>query len=160
MKISSIHQFSVEGITGSIIDFAAFAGKKIMVINVASHCGYTPQYQQLEELYQHFSEKLEIIGFPCNDFGNQEPENNEKIYQFCQLNYSVSFPLAAKVSIKRQPIHPLYQWLTQKPLNAVMNSEVKWNFHKYLLDEKGQLIHSLPSATSPFDESILHWVSS
>ncbi len=159
MKTNSIHQFSVEGITGNDINFADFAGKKVIVVNVASHCGFTPQYKQLEELYLTYKDHLVIIGFPCNDFGGQEPGSNSAIQQFCRLNYAVTFPLAAKISIKGALIHPIYNWLTKKPLNKVADTEVKWNFHKFLLDENGQLIKSLPSSCSPFDDEILNWLS-
>jgi glutathione peroxidase len=156
--VSSIHKFKVEGIRGEDIDFAAFRGKKLLVANVASACGYTAQYQQLQELYEAFQDKLAIVGFPSNDFGGQEPGTNEEISQFCTLKYGVSFPMAAKVRIKGQA-HPIYEWLTQRELNGVMDSEVQWNFHKFLLDEAGLLVRSLPSATSPLDATILVWLS-
>lgn len=156
--MSSIHKFIVEGIRGEDIDFAAFRGKKLLVANVASACGYTAQYQQLQELYEAFQDKLAIVGFPSNDFGGQEPGTNEEISQFCTLKYGVSFPMAAKVRIKGQA-HPIYEWLTQRELNGVMDSEVQWDFHKFLLDEAGHLVRSLPSATSPLDAIILEWLS-
>lgn len=156
--MDSIHQFKVEGIEGSEINFADFSGKKIMVVNVASECGFTPQYQQLQELYQEFRDKLVIVGFPSNDFGGQEPGTNEAIRAFCTQRYGVDFPLAAKINIKGSP-HPIYQWLTQKARNGVADSEVRWNFHKYLLDENGHLIQDLPSSVSPLDEPILDWLS-
>lgn len=158
--MASIHEFRVEGIGGKDIDFSSFAGKKILVVNVASECGYTPQYQQLEELYEAFEEKLVIIGFPSNDFGGQEPGTDEEIQSFCKTNFGVKFPLASKVKIKHDPVHPIYQWLTTKEYNGVMDSKVAWNFHKYLLDEKGKLINSYPSAVTPLDEEILNWVQS
>ncbi len=158
--MASIHEFSVEGITGKTINFADFTGKKILVVNVASECGYTPQYQQLEELYEAFKEKLVIIGFPSNDFGGQEPGSEEEILSFCTVKFGVTFPLAKKVAIKKAPIHPLYQWLTHKEYNGVLDSEVAWNFQKYLLDEEGQLIASHPSAVSPLDDLILNWIQS
>ena len=158
--MSSIHQFKVEGIDGEEIDFASFKGKKIIVVNVASQCGYTSQYQQLQELYEEFKRKLVIVGFPANDFGNQEPGSNKEILDFCTTKYGVGFPMASKVSTKGPAQHPLYHWLTRKELNGVLNSEVQWNFNKYLLDESGQLVSYLPSAVSPFDEQILTWISS
>lgn len=156
----SIHQFKVTGIEGEEIDFAQFKGKKIMVVNVASECGFTPQYQQLQELYEEFQDKLMIVGFPSNDFGGQEPGTNEEIRAFCTLRYGVDFPLTAKITIKGSNMHPVYQWLTQKTQNAVADSEVHWNFHKYLLDESGHLVKSFPSVVSPLDEKILSWLES
>lgn len=156
--MSTIHLFKVEGIDGEEIDFSAFKGKKIMVVNVASACGYTPQYQQLQELQMEFKDKLVIIGFPCNDFGGQEPGSAKEIQAFCSLNYGLTFPLTRKVSIKGESVHPIYKWLLHKAQNQVMDTEVTWNFCKYALDEEGQLIHFFPSATSPFDDIILEWL--
>ena len=158
--MDSIHQFKVKGIEGKEIDFAQFKGKKIMVVNVASECGFTPQYQQLQELYEEFQDKLTIVGFPSNDFGGQEPGTNEEIRAFCTLRYGVDFPLAAKTRIKGSDKHPVYQWLTQKSKNGVADSEVQWNFYKYLLDENGHLVQSFPSSVSPLDEKILDWLAS
>jgi glutathione peroxidase len=153
--LNSIHRFKVEGIAGEEIDFAKFKGKKILVVNVASECGYTPQYAQLQELYEAYSHKLVIVGFPSNDFGAQEPGSNASVAKFCQLRYGVSFPLTVKVHIKAPNVHPVYQWLTQQSENGVMDSEVKWNFQKYLLDEAGQLIDTFLPSCSPLDEHIL-----
>ena len=156
--MDSIHQFKVEGIEQKVIDFATYKGKKLMIVNVASECGYTSQYQQLQELYEEYHDKLVIIGFPSNDFGGQEPGTNEEIKSFCTSRYQVSFPIAAKVKIRGAEAHPVYQWLTQKEQNGVMDSEVKWNFNKYLLDEDGHLIQYYPSSVNPVDERILDWV--
>lgn len=158
--MSSIHQFKVASIEGGEINFADFAGKKIMVVNVASECGFTSQYQQLQELYEQFSEQLVIIGFPANNFGNQEPGTNEQIKSFCTVRYGVTFPLTAKVSAKGADMHPVYQWLTQKSANGLIDSTVKWNFQKYLLDQQGRLITTHPSSVSPLDDVILDWISS
>ena len=158
--MNSIHHFKVENIEGEEIDFAQFKGKKIIVVNVASECGYTPQYQQLQELYATFKNKLVIVGFPANDFGGQEPGSNAQIQQFCTSVYGVNFPMAAKISIKGPKPHPIYQWLTQKKLNGQIDAEVQWNFCKFLLDENGQLIQYLPSAISPLDEQVLDWINS
>lgn len=154
--MTSIHQFKVEGIGGEAINFADFEGKKIIVVNVASECGFTPQYQQLQELYSEFKDKLVVIGFPSNEFGGQEPGTNIEIRSFCEVNYGVDFPLTTKITI---PTEPIYQWLCQKKLNGVMDSEVKWNFQKYLLNETGALVHVYPSAVSPLDERILDWIN-
>lgn len=140
------------------MELSQFKGKKMIVVNVASACGYTPQYQQLQELHEHFGEHLAILGFPCNDFGGQEPGSAEEIQNFCSTKYRVTFPLTAKVGIRQRP-HPVYEWLQQKPLNGKMDSEVKWNFHKFLLDEEGQLVDALPSAVSPLDDRILNWIN-
>lgn len=158
-KLDSIHQFKVESIEGAEIDFARFAGRKIMVVNVASECGFTPQYQQLQELYSEFKDKLVIVGFPSNDFGGQEPGSNEEIKAFCTRRYGVTFPLGAKVEIKGPDAHPLYHWLTEKSRNGVSDAEVRWNFHKFLLDEHGCLVKDLPSSVSPLDEPVLDWIS-
>ena len=154
--MESIHQFKVKGIDGEEINFADFAGKKVMVVNVASECGYTPQYQQLQELYEHFQDKIVIVGFPANNFGQQEPGTNEAIQSFCTKNFGVTFPLAAKIDIDT---HPVYQWLTQASQNEVMDSQVKWNFFKYLLDENGHLVSCFPSAVSPLDEVITEFIN-
>jgi glutathione peroxidase len=155
-QVNTIHTFKVEGIAGKTLDFAALAGKKILVVNVASECGLTPQYQQLQELYEEFEDKLTIVGFPANNFGGQEPGSNEQIQTFCARNYGVSFPLAAKVDVTT---HPVYQWLTQKALNGVQDSEVTWNFQKYALDEQGRLVHVFPPTASPLDERVIEWLS-
>lgn len=112
--MAGIHQFKIRGIGEEEIDFADFRGKKLLIVNVASACGYTPQYQQLEELYEHFGERLVVVGCPSNDFGGQEPGTDEEIRSFCTLNYGVKFPMTTKVSIRQTPVHPLYEWLTQK----------------------------------------------
>ena len=156
--MNSIHIFKAEGIDGEVIDFANFKGKKILVVNVASECGFTPQYKQLQELYDEFENKLVIVGFPCNDFGEQEPGSNDEISAFCKEEYDVRFPLAAKISIKGSDPHPIYQWLTDKHKNGLMDSTVAWNFQKYLLDEKGRLVHVFTSSASPFDDHILNWL--
>ena len=156
--MNSIHKFKVEGIRGEEIDFAQFRGRKIIVANVASKCGYTPQYQQLQELYEEFKDSVVAVGFPCNDFGGQEPGSNAEIKEFCTTIYGVSFPMAAKIGIIRNP-HPIYEWLMSKALNGVEDSAVQWNFHKFLLDEEGQLVRSLPSGVSPLDDVVLEWVT-
>lgn len=153
--MSSIHSFKVASIEGDSIDFSNFKGKKILVVNTASECGFTPQYADLEELYQNYGNKLVIVGFPANNFGSQEPGSNEEIKSFCQKNYGVSFPMAAKISVKGQDIAPIYKWLTTKSENGVLDEEVKWNFNKFLLDEDGRLIVKFESKVSPLSEDIL-----
>ena len=156
----TIHQFKVESIDGGVIDFSQYKGKKIMIVNVASKCGFTPQYKQLQELHENFSDKIAIVGFPCNDFGGQEPGSNEEIQTFCTTKFGADFPLTTKVNIKRNDVHPVYQWLTKKDQNGTMDAEVRWNFHKFLIDEEGNLYKSLPSTVSPLDEQILDWIQS
>lgn len=153
--LNSIHQFKVESLTGGTINFADFKGKKILVVNTASKCGYTPQYKDLEALYQKEKGRLVIVGFPANNFGGQEPGTNSEIQEFCQKNYGVSFPMAAKISVKGDDMAPIYQWLTQKAKNGVLDAEVKWNFGKFLLDEQGKMMAYFPSKVTPLSEEIL-----
>ena len=157
--MNSIHKFTVASIEGEEIDFANFKGKKIMVVNVASECGFTPQYQQLQELSEQFPEQLVIVGFPANNFGAQEPGSNQEIHAFCTARFGVTFPLTVKVSVKGADQTPVYEWLTQKSANGVLDSEVKWNFQKYLLDEQGQLVATHPSNVSPTDDIIMNWLT-
>ena len=157
MKIESpksIHPFKVTALDGGEIDFSTFKGKKILIVNTASECGYTPQYKDLEALYNQFKDKLVIVGFPSNDFGGQEPGTNDEIKSFCSKNYGVSFPMAAKVSVKGESIAPIYQWLTQKEKNGVLDASIKWNFNKFLLDENGIIISKFESSTTPLSKDI------
>jgi glutathione peroxidase len=132
-----------------------------MVVNTASKCGYTPQYKDLEELYKKYGgNTFVIIGFPANNFANQEPGTAVEIRAFCTQNYSVTFPMMEKISVKGDDIHPLYKWLTSKDKNGVMDSEVKWNFQKYLIDENGKLIDVLYSKEKPTSEKVIDWLSS
>jgi glutathione peroxidase len=151
----SIHSFKVKGIDGKQIDFASFKGKKILVVNTASKCGYTPQYEALEKVYEQYKDRLVIIGFPCNQFGGQEPGTNEEIVSFCKKNYGVTFPLADKIDVKGPGIAPIYQWLTQKSKNGVVDATISWNFNKFLLDEKGNMIAYYPSNITPDSQEIL-----
>lgn len=155
----SIHSFQVEGLAGETIDFSQFKGKKIIVVNVASECGFTPQYQQLQSLYEEFQDRLAIVGFPCNDFGGQESGNAETIMTFCTRNYGVTFPIAAKVAIRPPNTAPIFAWLTDKAKNGVIDGEIRWNFFKFLLNEDGELFKMLPSAVSPMDEIVLSWLN-
>jgi glutathione peroxidase len=155
---ASIYDFKVDGLSGGAIDFKAFKGKKILIVNTASECGYTPQYAGLDSLYRLYGNKLVVVGFPANDFGQQEPGSNEQIAAFCQKNYGVSFPMAAKISVKGADMAPIYQWLTQKRYNGFKDSEVRWNFQKYLIDEQGQLVAVFPSKTSPLSAELVEAV--
>ena len=157
---SNFHQFKIESISGGEIDFSAYKGKKILIVNVASKCGYTPQYKELQELYTTFGDKLVVIGFPCNDFGGQESGSNSEIQTFCDSKYGVTFPMTTKVKIKGKDAHPIYQWLTSKDQNGVMDADVRWNFHKFLIDEQGNLVKAYPSSVKPLSEEILSWVKS
>ncbi len=156
--MKSIHDFKIQNIEGETLDFSDFKGKKILVVNVASACGFTPQYQQLQELYENFSDRLAIVGMPCNDFGSQEPDDEASIQQFCSMRFGVTFPLTVKVGIL-QDTHPIYHFLTHKSENGVKDSTVKWNFYKYLLDTEGVLVRVLPSTVSPIDEVVLDWIN-
>lgn len=150
----TIYDFKVEALSGGTIDFSKFKGKKILIVNTASKCGYTPQYEGLEKLYKANKKKLVIVGFPANNFGEQEPGSNETIAEFCQKNYGVSFPMASKISVKGEDMAPIYQWLTRKENNGYEDSEVKWNFQKYLIDEKGNLVAVFGSKVKPDSEEI------
>lgn len=154
-QYNSIYDFKVESLDGGTIDFSQFKGKKILIVNTASKCGYTPQYEELETLYKKYQDKLVIVGFPANNFLRQEPGSNEEIKAFCQKNYGVSFPMAAKISVKGKNMHPIYIWLTEKKYNHYSNSSVKWNFQKYLLDEKGNLVQMFSPGVKPESEEII-----
>lgn len=145
----SIYDFKVEGLTGGTIDFSQFRGKKILIVNTASECGYTPQYEGLENIYEKYKDRLVIVGFPSNDFGQQEPGSNKEIASFCQKNYGVTFPMAAKIDVKGDNMAPIYQWLTKKEYNNYESSTVKWNFQKYLINENGELIAIFFSKIKP-----------
>ncbi len=155
--METIHRFKLQGLDGKEIHFSNFRGRKILIVNVASACGFTPQYAQLQELQKYFKEKLVVVGCPCNDFGNQEPGTAEEIQSFCTTRYGVSFPMTEKIRIKAPHTHPLYQWLTQAKQNGVANSTVSWNFQKYLLDEAGKLTGVHPPSVTPLDDPILDW---
>jgi len=150
----SIYDFKVLALNGDTIDFAAFKGKKILIVNTASKCGFTPQYEGLEQLYQKYKDRLVVIGFPCNNFLSQEPGSNEKIKEFCTKNYGVSFPMAAKISVKGKNIAPIYKWLCNKSENGVMDAKISWNFNKFLLDENGKIIAWFPSKVTPMSTGI------
>ncbi len=154
----TIYDFKVESLDGKEINFADFKGKKILIVNTASKCGYTPQYEDLEKLYQRYKDKLVIVGFPANNFGEQEPGSNMQIAVFCQQNYGVTFPMAAKVSVKGDDIAPIYRFLTEKQLNGVKDTTILWNFTKFLIDENGKLIDSFLSATKPNSDAITQYL--
>ena len=151
---ASIHKFSVKALDGTTINFADFKGKKILIVNTASECGYTPQYKGLEELYEKYKEKLVVVGFPANNFGGQEPGTATEIKSFCTKNYGVTFPMADKISVKGDDMAPIYQWLTQKAQNGVLDASIKWNFNKFLLNENGEVLAKFDSGTTPMSADI------
>jgi glutathione peroxidase len=155
----SFYDFKVKDIDGKDFDFSSLKGKKVLVVNTASKCGNTPQYADLEKLYEEYkNQKFVIIGFPANNFMKQEPGTNQEIAEFCEKNYGVTFPMMSKISVKGDDTDPLYQWLTTKSKNGVMDSEVKWNFQKYLIDENGKLVDVVDPKVKPYDEKILSWI--
>jgi len=157
---SGFYDFKVKTLEGQEFDFSSLKGKKVMVVNVASKCGLTPQYKDLEEVYEKYqSDNFVIIGFPANNFMNQEPGTATEIRKFCTDNYGVSFPIMEKISVKGDDMHPVYQWLTSKSKNGVRDSEVSWNFQKYLIDEKGNLIEVIPPKEKPTSDKVIAWIS-
>ncbi|MDD3568379.1 MAG: glutathione peroxidase [Bacteroidales bacterium] len=156
----TLHDFTVETISGEQFPLAKLKGKKVMVVNTASKCGLTPQYEILEKLYKQYkSDNFVIIGFPANNFLNQEPGTNDEIMEFCTQNYGVTFPMMSKVSVKGADIHPLYQWLTSKEENGVVDAKVTWNFQKFLIDEEGRVVKSIPPRENPDSEEIVSWIT-
>ncbi len=155
----SFYDFVVKDIEGNAFDLSTLKGKKVLVVNTASKCGLTPQYEQLQQLYDKYGgEKFVIIGFPANNFNEQEPGTDAEIAQFCQMNYGVSFPMMSKISVKGEDMHPLYKWLTSQKENGVLDSEVQWNFQKYLIDENGNLVDMVAPKVKPDDEKIVGWI--
>jgi glutathione peroxidase len=154
----TIHSFKVKSIEGGTIDFSKFKGKMILVVNTASKCGYTPQYEALEKVYEEYKDKLVIVGFPANNFGGQEPGADTEIQEFCKSRFGVKFPLASKISVKGEDTAPIYKWLTSKMENGVLDAEIQWNFNKFLLDENGKMIAYFPSKVKPDSEEILKYL--
>ncbi|MFN5136597.1 MAG: glutathione peroxidase [Chitinophagaceae bacterium] len=154
VKQPTVYQFKMEALEGGIIDFKKYKGKKILIVNTASKCGYTPQYEELQALYEKYKDKLVVIGVPANNFGGQEPGTNAEIKEFCSSKFKVTFPMTAKVSVKGDDMCDLYKWLTSKEKNGVLDAEVKWNFNKFLLNENGELIAYFPSKVKPMSEEI------
>lgn len=157
---SSFYDFKMKDLEGKAVDFSSLKGKKILVVNVASKCGYTPQYEGLQELYENFGDKVTIIAFPANNFGGQEPGSNEEIKEFCSANYGVTFPVFEKISVKGFDKHPIYRWLSDPQQNGWNSEEPSWNFCKYLLDEEGELLKYYPSSVTPLDEDIIKLIES
>jgi glutathione peroxidase len=159
-QTSGFYDFKVKTLEGGDFDFSSLRGKKVMIVNTASKCGYTPQYKDLEEMYEKYQGDLVIIGFPANNFANQEPGSASDIQKFCTEKYGVTFPMMEKISVKGDDMHPLYMWLTSKDKNGVIDSEVKWNFQKYLIDENGKLVDVIYSKEKPSSEKVTAWISS
>lgn len=156
---TSIYDFKVDGLSGGAIDFSQFKGKKVLIVNTASKCGNTPQYEGLEELYKKYQDKLVIVGFPANNFLGQEPGSNDQIAEFCQKNYGVTFPMAAKVSVRGKQIAPIYEYLVAEAKKKGLDNPVTWNFGKFLINEKGELIATFSPKTQPMSESILKYLN-
>lgn len=155
----TIYQFAVEDINGNTFDFATLKGKKVMIVNTASKCGLTPQYEELQKLYETYKDQnFIIIGFPANNFLSQEPGSNDQIAEFCQKNYGVEFPMMSKISVKGKDQHPIYQFLTQKTLNGFEDSNVSWNFQKYLIGTNGKVEKVISPKTKPLSEEIIDWI--
>lgn len=158
-QTKSFYDFTVKSINGEDFPLSSLKGKKVLVVNVASKCGHTPQYAQLQELYEKYGpDKFVIIGFPANNFLRQEPGTNEEIQEFCQLNYGVTFPMMEKISVKGKDIHPLYKWLTNKSENGKADAKVSWNFQKFMIDENGNWVGSVTPKTSPTSKEIVDWI--
>ncbi|UWY27235.1 glutathione peroxidase [Flavobacterium sp. TR2] len=161
MAKETIYQFKVEDLSGDTFDFASLKGKKIMIVNTASKCGLTPQYKDLEAIYKEYKDKgFVIVGFPANNFASQEPGTNKEIETFCQQNYGVSFPMMSKVSVKGSDMCEVYKFLTEKSRNGLQDSEVEWNFQKYLINEKGELVKVIKPKTLPTDPEVINWIKS
>ena len=159
MAKENIYQFKVKDLEGNDFDFASLKGKKVLIVNTASKCGLTPQYKDLQAIYDQYKDKgLVIVGFPANNFASQEPGTNEEIGAFCQKNYGVTFPMMEKISVKGDDMNEVYKFLTQKSKNGLQDSEVEWNFQKYLINEKGELEDVVSPKTSPKDQEIVNWI--
>jgi glutathione peroxidase len=156
-----IYSFTVKDINGKDFSFASLKGKKIMIVNTASECGLTPQYENLQRLYNQYKDSnFVIVGFPANNFGAQEPGNNEQIAGFCSSKFNVTFPMMEKISVKDTAIAPIYQWLTEKEKNGVEDCEMIWNFQKFLIDEEGHFVRNVHPKVLPDDPSVISWIRS
>ena len=159
--VMTLHEFKTQTLQGENFDLSTLKGKKVMIVNTASKCGLTPQYKELQQLYNTYKDdNFIILGFPCNDFGAQEPGTAEQIDTFCEINYGVTFPMMEKISVKGSDKHPIYQFLTEKAKNGKEDSQVQWNFQKYLIDEKGHLQMVIAPTASPLSDQIINWINS
>ena len=156
---ASIYDFKVSGLDGKKINLSKYKGKKILIVNTASKCGYTPQYADLEKLYETYKGKLVVLGFPANNFKEQEPGTNTEIQEFCKKNYGVTFPMAEKVSVKGEDIHPLFKYLNDEAKKMNIEDPIKWNFTKFLIDEKGKLVAVFPSKVNPMSEEVTKYLN-
>jgi glutathione peroxidase len=156
---SAFYSFKINSLDGELIDFSRYKGKKVLVVNTASKCGYTPQYEDLQKLHSKYGDKVAVLGFPCNQFGGQEPGNKDEIGEFCKKNYGVTFQLFEKVNVKGKEQHPLYQWLTDKSQNGWNDKAPSWNFCKYLINEKGELVDFFGSGVKPMDAKIVEAIN-
>ncbi|MDA3823054.1 MAG: glutathione peroxidase [Bacteroidales bacterium] len=157
----SFYDFTVKDINGEDFKLSQFKGKKVLVVNTASKCGLTPQYEGLQELYDTYGgDDFEIIGFPANNFAKQEPGTNEEIAEFCEANYAIAFPMMGKLSVKGDDQHPLYKWLTSESENGLEDSKVTWNFQKYMIDEEGKLVGHFAPQTKPQNNKLVEWITS
>ena len=155
----TLYDFKATTLDGQPFDLSTLKGKKVLVVNTASKCGYTPQYALLEKLYKTYKDQnFVILGFPANNFASQEPGTNSEIKLLCTRNYGVTFPMMAKISVKGEDIDPLYKWLTSKSLNGVIDADVQWNFQKFMIDEQGQLVGFAPPKEKPDSERIINWI--
>jgi len=156
---SSIHDFQIQALDSEkTIDLASYKGKKLLIVNVASKCGYTPQYEDLQKLAMQYEDELVVLGMPCDQFGGQELDSESEIRSFCTSKFSVSFPMTTVIEVKGDNQHPIYQWLTQKSKNGKGDYKISWNFNKFLLDENGQLLEYYPSKVKPMDEAITKYL--
>lgn len=155
---NTFFDYTVNDINGTAVSMSKYKGKKLLIVNVASQCGYTPQYKDLQKLYESYGDKLVVMGFPANNFGSQEPGTNTEIKNFCTKNYGVTFPMFEKISVKGNDIHPLYKWLTTKELNGWNSDAPTWNFCKYLIDENGKLLKFYKSGVSPLSDEIIKYL--
>jgi len=157
-QYKTLYDFSAKTIDGKDFNFADLKGKKVLIVNTASQCAFTPQYEKLQELYEEYGgDDFEIVAFPTNDFANQDPGSNQEIKQFCQ-QYNVSFMLMEKITVKGDSILPLYKWLTESSENGVLDAKVKWNFQKFLVDKEGHVVDFVPPIKSPKSQKILDWL--
>lgn len=154
----SLYDVTINSLQGRPIDLSEFQGRKVLFVNVASKCGFTPQYRELQQLHDSYNDRLVVIGVPCNQFGRQEPGSSNEIEEFCEVNYGVSFLITEKIDVKGPNQHPLYEWLTTKALNGKQNSSVKWNFQKYLVDEHGEFLDYFYSITKPMNTRITSYL--
>lgn len=158
-QTSGFYSFKVKTLEGDDFDFSTLKGKKVMIVNTASQCGNTPQYSDLEKIYTEYGDHFVIIGFPANNFGSQEPGNAKEIREFCTQNYGITFPLMQKISVKGEDMAPVYKWLTSKKENGVMDSQVTWNFQKYLIDEKGNLVSVMDPKERVTSDKVIAWIT-